>query len=130
WIWYHFKVETNDLGGPGLDVEGYGFSGRSISLPSHTTARRYQIADNLTLVRGSHTMKMGFEELIRGNNTSSQTFFPGRFEFLELPGALLSLCLEAPAACGLPASQASSGISTLQSWSLGLPAFFEQGFGN
>lgn len=130
WNWYQFNVDTNDPGGPGLDVEGYGFFGRGIFLPSHTTARRYEFADNFTLVRGHHTMKMGFEELIRGNNTSSQTFFPGRFEFLELPGALLSLCLEAPVACGLPASQASSGISTLQSWSLGLPAFYEQGFGN
>jgi len=130
WNWYQFNVDTNDPGGPGLDVEGYGFFGRGIFLPSHTTARRYEFADNFTLVRGHHTMKMGFEVLIRGNNTSSQTFFPARFEFLQLPGALLSLCLEAPAACGLPASQASSGISTLQSWSLGLPAFFEQGFGN
>ena len=130
WNWYQFNVDTNDPGGPGLDVEGYGFFGRGIFLPSHTTARRYQFADNFTLVRGHHTMKMGFEVLIRGNNTSSQTFFPARFEFLQLPGALLSLCLEAPAACGLPVSQASSSISTLQSWSLGLPAFFEQGFGN
>ena len=130
WNWYQFNVDTNDPGGPGLDVEGYGFFSRGIFLPSHTTARRYEFADNLTLVRGHHSMKMGFEELIRGNNTSSQTFFPGRFEFLQLPGALLSLCLEAPAACGLPPSQASSAISTLQSWSLGLPAFYEQGFGN
>jgi len=130
WNWYQFNVDTNDPGGPGHDVEGFGFFGRSIFLPSFTTARRYEFADNFTLVRGNHTMKMGFEELIRGNNTSSQTFFPGRFEFLELPGALVSLCLEAPAACGLPATQAASSINTLQSWSLGLPAFYEQGFGN
>jgi Carboxypeptidase regulatory-like domain len=130
WNWYVFNVNTNDPGGPGLDVEGYGFFGRGIFLPSDTTARRYEFGDNLTLVRGHHTMKMGFEELIRGNNTSSQTFFPGRFEFLELPGALVSLCLEAPVACGLPGTQASASLSTLQSWSLGLPAFYEQGFGN
>jgi hypothetical protein len=130
WNWYQFNVDTNDPGGPGFDVEGYGFFGRGIFLPSHTTARRYEFADNLKLLRGHHNMKMGFGELIRGNNTSSQTFFPGRFEFLQLPGALVSLCFEAPAACGLPATQASAPISTLQSWSLGLPAFYEQGFGN
>jgi hypothetical protein len=130
WNWYQFNVDTTDPGGPGLDVEGYGFFGRGIFLPSHTTARRYEFADNLKLLRGHHDMKMGFGELIRGNNTASQTFFPGRFEFLQLPGALVSLCLEAPAACGLPATQASAPISTLQSWSLGLPAFYEQGFGN
>jgi Carboxypeptidase regulatory-like domain/TonB dependent receptor len=128
WNIYQFNVDTNDRGGPGLDVEGFGFFGRGIFLPSHTTGRRYEFADNLMLVRGHHTLKFGFEELVRGNNTTSQTFFPGRFEFLELPGALVSLCLQAPAACGVSAPESS--ISTLQSWSLGLPAFYEQGFGN
>jgi hypothetical protein len=128
WNWYQFNVNTNDPGGPGLDVEGFGFFSRSIFLPSITTARRYEFGDNLTLIRGHHTIKTGFEELIRGNNTTSQTFFPGRFEFLELPGGLVSPCLEVPAACGL--NTGPSAISTLQSWSLGLPAFYEQGFGN
>jgi hypothetical protein len=136
WNWYQFNVDTNDRGGPGLDVQGYGFFGRGIFLPSHTKAGRYEFADNLTLIRGRHTMRMGFYELIRGNNTTSDTFFSGRFEFLELPGILLSNCLEIPSVpiaqggCGLPASVASAPISTLQSWSLGLPAFYEQGFGN
>src|ERR1700720_2888311 len=128
WNIYQFNVDTNDPGGPGLDVEGFGFFGRSIFLPSRTTGRRYEFADNLSLVRGHHTFKIGFSELIRQNNTTSQTFFPGRFEFLELPGALVSLCLQAPLACGVNAPESS--ISTLQSWSLGLPAFYEQGFGN
>ena len=114
WNWYQFNVNTNDPGGPGLDVEGFGFFGRQIFLPSFTTARRYEFADNLSLTRGHHTIRMGFAELIRGNNTSSQTFFPGRFEFLELPGALVSLCLEAPAVCGLPATQVPGSLSTLQ----------------
>jgi hypothetical protein len=112
-----------------LDVQGYGFFGRGIFLPSHTTARRYEFADNLTLIRGRHSMRMGFYELIRGNNTISDTFFPGRFEFLELPGNLLSPCLEAPIFCNLPTT-IPSPISTLQSWGFGLPAFYEQGFGN
>lgn len=149
WNWYQFNVTTNDLGGPGLDVEGYGFFGRGIFLPSFSTIRRYEFADNLTIIRGHHDMKMGFYELIRGNNTTSDTFFPGRFEFLELPGGLLSPCLQDPVTfCGVspsslppcvgsnPYSPSSSlppcgaPISTLQSWSLGLPAFYEQGFGN
>src|SRR5437660_1592700 len=75
WNWYQFNVDTNDRGGPGLDVQGYGFFGRGIFLPSHTTARRYEFADNLTLVRGHHTMRTGFYDLIRGNNTTSDTFF-------------------------------------------------------
>jgi hypothetical protein len=136
WNWYQFNVDTNDPGGPGLDVQGYGFFGRGIFLPSHTTARRYEFSDNLTLVRGHHTLRAGFYELIRGNNTTSDTFFAGRFEFLDLPGIVLSNCLQFPTApiaqggCGLPTSVSSASISTLQSWSLGAPAFYEQGFGD
>ena len=129
WNLYQFNVDTNDPGGPGLDVQGYGFFGRQIFLPSHSTVRRYEFADNFTLIRGHHTMNMGFYELIRGNNTNSDTFFGGRFEFLQLPGDLLSPCMELPILCNLPTT-ASSPISTLQSWGFGLPAFYEQGFGN
>src|ERR1035437_5910094 len=128
WNLYQFNVDTNDPGGPGLDVQGYGFFGRQIFLPSHSTVRRYEFADNFTLIRGHHSMNMGFYELIRGNNTNSDTFFDGRFEFLQLPGDLLSPCMELPILCNLPTT-ASSPISTLQSWGFGLPAFYEQGFG-
>src|SRR5438309_6922881 len=114
WNWYQFNVDTNDPGGPGLDVQGYGFFGRGIFLPSHTTARRYEFTDNLTLIHGHHTFRTGFYELIRGNNTTSDTFFAGRFEFLDLPGFLLSPCLEAPIFCNLSAD-APSAISSLQS---------------
>jgi len=134
--WYQFNVDTNDRGGPGLDVQGFGFFGRGIFLPSHTTGRRYEFSDNLTLNRGRHTMRMGFYELLRGNNTTSDTFFAGRFEFLDLPGIVLSNCLQLPSVpianggCGLSSSVAAAPISTLQSWSLGAPAFYEQGFGD
>ena len=136
WNWYQFNVDSNDPGGPGLDVQGYGYFGRNIFLPSHTTARRYEFADNFTLIRGHHTMRMGIYELIRGNNTTSDTFFAGRFAFLDLPGIALSNCLQLPAVpiaqggCGLSASLNSASISTLQAWGLGAPAFYEQGFGD
>src|SRR5271155_4893895 len=104
WNMYQFNVDTNDPGGPGIDVQGFGFFGRGIFLPSHTRAGRWQVADNVSLNRGRHTIKFGFSELVRGNNTTSQTFFAGRFEFLELPGILLSPCLQVPIACGLSGS--------------------------
>jgi hypothetical protein len=129
WNMYKFNVNTNDPGGPGLDVQGFGFFGRNIFLPSYNMIRRYEFADNFTLNRGRHTLQMGFSELLRGDNSSSATFFGGRFEFLQLPGGLVSPCLQVPAACGLSATTASAPISTLQSWSLGLPSFYEQGFG-
>jgi hypothetical protein len=96
WNWDQFNVDTNDRGGPGLDVQGYGFFGRGIFLPSHTTVRRYEVTDNLTFIRGHHTMRMGFYELIRGDKTVSDTFFAGRFEFLDLPGIVISNSLQLP----------------------------------
>ncbi len=128
WNMYQFNVGSNDPGGPGLDVQGFGFFGRGIFLPSDTRAGRFQFADNLGLVRGHHSLKMGFSELVRGNNTTSQTFFAGRFEFLELPGIVLSPCLQVPLACNVSAN--SAAITPLQSLSLGAPGFYEQGFGN
>jgi hypothetical protein len=138
WNMYQFNVDTNDPGGPGIDVQGFGFFGRGIFLPSHTRAGRYEFADNLGFVRGHHTFKVGASELIRGNDTTSQTFFAGRFEFLELPGIVLSPCLQVPIACGLPPGTvtpagsipATAAITPLQSFSLGAPGFYEQGFGN
>lgn len=136
WNLYQFNVDTNDRGGPGLDVQGYGYFGRGIFLPSHTTGRRYEFSDNFTLNRGHHSMSMGFYELLRGNNTTSDTFLAGRFEFLDLPGIVLSNCLQLPSVpianggCGLPSPVGAAPISTLQSWSLGAPAFYEQGFGD
>ncbi|MGA2811127.1 MAG: TonB-dependent receptor [Candidatus Acidiferrum sp.] len=132
WNMYQFNVDSNDPGGPGIDVQGFGFFGRGIFLPSHTRAGRYEVADNYGFVGGHHSFKVGFSELVRGNDTTSQTFFAGRFEFLELPGIVLSPCLQVPVACGLAgaAIPATAAITPLQSFSLGAPGFYEQGFGN
>src|SRR5258708_5854103 len=90
--------------------------------------RRYEAADNLTHIIGHHTMKAGVYELVRGNHTDSHTFFPGRFVFGSLPGGILSPCLQVPAACGLTGLN-SAVINSLQSAALGLPQFYQQGFG-
>jgi len=80
--------------------------------------RRYEFADNFAMTRGHHTMKMGGGGLIRGNHSESHTFFPGRFVFGNLTGALLSPCLAAPAtACGLTGVSAAA-LDSLQTVSL------------
>ena len=146
----NFDVIPNVQGQVGLAIPGFANLGTNIFLPSLTIMRRPDIADNGTLVRGHHTMKFGGEFLYRGNHTESHTFFPGRFVFGNLPGGVLSPCLQVPAACGLaPAPIANclptngvfptppvgtfcfpAAINGLQSASLGLPQFYQQGFGN
>jgi hypothetical protein len=129
WNYTDFNVIPNEPGQVGLDIPGFANLGTNIFLPNLTILRRYEFADNLTMIRGHHTMKMGGYELVRGNHTESHTFFPGRFVFGNLPGALLSPCLSAPAACGLTGVSPAT-LNSLQTVSLGLPQFYQQGFDN
>jgi hypothetical protein len=124
-----FNVIPNAAGQVGLDIPGFANLGTNIFIPNYSILRRYEFADNLTLIRGRHTMKMGFYELLRSNHTESHTFFPGRFVFGSLPGGVLSTCLQAPAACGLTGVNAAT-VNSLQAVSLGAPQFYQQGFGD
>jgi hypothetical protein len=111
------NVIPNEPGEVGLQIPGVVNNlGTSIFIPNFTITRRYEIADNFTLVRGHHTMKFGGSELLRGNHTESHTFFPGRFIFGSLPGNLLTPLLPS--------------LDPLQAASFGLPQVFQQGFGN
>ena len=131
----NFDVLPNVPAQVGLDIPGFASLGTQIFLPSLTIMRRPEIGDSFTLIHGQHTFKFGGEFLYRGNHTESHTFFPGRFIFGELPGALLSPCLAAPSApitsggCGL-SSVNPAAINSIQSASFGVPQAYEQGFGN
>jgi hypothetical protein len=129
WSYNNFNVIPNAPGEVGLDIPGFANLGTQIFLPNLTITRRYEFADNFTMTRGHHTMKFGGDGLIRGNHTESHTFFPGRFVFGSLPGGLLSPCLQVPAACGL-SGVSPAVLNSLQSVSLGLPQFYQQGFDN
>jgi TonB dependent receptor len=130
WSYNKFNVMPNVPGQVGLDISGFANFGTNLFLPSLTTTKRPEVADNVTLIRGHHNIRFGFYTLVRGNHTQSNTFFPGRFEFGALPGGILSPCLQVPAACGLAAGVNPATINPLQSVALGLPQFYQQGFGN
>ncbi|HEY2498597.1 MAG TPA: carboxypeptidase regulatory-like domain-containing protein [Candidatus Angelobacter sp.] len=139
WNYSNFDVNPNTPGQVGLDIPGFANIGTQIFLPSFTIMRRYEFADNVSLIRGKHNIKFGGYELYRGNHSESHTFFPGRFVFGNLPGFLLSQCLANPSGspadpanpgCGLAPTTAPAGINSLQSVALGLPQFYQQGFGN
>jgi Carboxypeptidase regulatory-like domain/TonB dependent receptor len=121
WDYNSFNVIPNTSGQAGIQIASFANNlGTNIFLPNLTILRRYEFADNVTLVRGSHTIKFGGNEILRGNHTESHTFLPGRFVFGPLPGALLS-----PQLSGL-----ADGLNSLQSASLGLPQVYQQGFGD
>jgi hypothetical protein len=102
----------------GLQIPGFVNNlGTNIFLPDFVILRRTEIVDNMTMVRGSHTIRFGGSELLRGNHSDSHTFFPGRFVFGSLPGGLISPQL------------AATTINPLQAASFGLPQVYQQGFG-
>jgi Carboxypeptidase regulatory-like domain/TonB dependent receptor len=124
-----FDVLPNVPGQVGLVIPGFANLGTNIFLPSTTILQRPSLLENATMIRGNHTMNFGGVFLYRGNRTESNTFFPGRFVFGDLPGGVLSPCLQTPATCGLNGVN-SANINSLQSASLGAPQFYQQGFGN
>src|SRR6184192_948567 len=131
WNYDSFNVIPNEPGQVGLQIFGFiNNLGTNIFLPNFTITRRTEIADNFTLARGTHSLRFGGSELLRGNHSESHTFFPGRFVFGSLPGAILSPCLLAgnPNPCGLATGGAF--MNSLQAASLGLPQVYQQGFGN
>ena len=124
-----FDVIPNFGAEAGLDIPGFGNFGSNIFIPSLTINRRPELSDNFSMVRRNHNIKLGVYELIRGNHTESHTFFPGRFVFGSLPaGQIVSPCLQVPVNCGLSANPAF--IDAIQSFSLGIPQFYQQGFGS
>ena len=72
---------TNDPFGPEINIEGFGFFGRDIFLPSENIERHYDIYDNFSKIFGDHTLKFGGSMFFNRLTTTSETFFGGRFNF-------------------------------------------------
>ncbi|HEV2687094.1 MAG TPA: TonB-dependent receptor, partial [Bryobacteraceae bacterium] len=116
--YYDAFTGSNDPFGPALEIAGFGFFNRDRFLPNETISRREDLSDALTWVKGSHTLKMGVDVLVRDNHADSKTFFSGRFTFGTLPGSFVSPAL------------ATTSINALQAFNLGLAQSYQQGFGS
>jgi len=114
----NYLVSSIERFGPEINVNGFGYFNGDALLPSRLLWRRQQISDKLTLSRGSHQFKIGGELLIRKNYVEAHVFFPGRFNFGPLPGGLINPAL------------ASTSITSVQAFNLGLAQTFQQAFGN
>jgi hypothetical protein len=115
--WYDLVTDSTEPHGPALEIPGYGFFNRDRFLPSDSTIRREELVNNLSLQLGRHSIKLGAYTLIRQLTSKSYTFMSGRFTFGTLPGALVNPAL------------ASTSITALQAFNLGLAQSYQQGFG-
>ncbi|HEV2176574.1 MAG TPA: TonB-dependent receptor [Terriglobia bacterium] len=138
-----FNVIPKDLIGPALDIEGFGFFGRDLFLPSRRLERHYDVLDNLSRVVGNHTFKFGGLLSVDVITNNDELFYGGRFDF----GAAIPLAAVITGAPGLgpgflsnltsflTANNApllnslAAPINSLQAYDLGLPLLYEGGFG-
>jgi hypothetical protein len=115
---YNPLTASNDPFGPALEIAGYGFFNRDRFLPNQAITRRVDLNEAATWVKGEHTLKAGAQVLLRSQHSDSKTFFSGRFTFGTLPGSFVSPAL------------ATTTITALQSFNLGLAQSYQQGFGD
>lgn len=137
-------VIPTDPFGPEINITGYGLFGREIFLPSRTYERQVHLKQNMNYLGGKHNVKFGGEVAPVRDVADSATFFSGRFSFgSRVPlGEVLNQATGNPNfATGLASTLASlgkaslipnlsAGITSLQSYNLGLPEFYQQGFGD
>ena len=148
--YYRLTVTPNDPNGPEINILGYGNFGRDIFLPSDSITKQLDLSDTLSLVRGSHTVKVGGVFSYARVSTNSQTYLPGTFRFGALPFATLfsatqraaigsQITADAQAGVITPAQASllgttlsnttSSTINALQAYNVNLPQVYQQGFG-
>ncbi|MBY0507659.1 MAG: carboxypeptidase regulatory-like domain-containing protein [Bryobacteraceae bacterium] len=144
WGYNRLKVLPNDPNGPEININGFGFFGRQIFVPYRNIERHYQALQNFSYLSGKHSVKFGWDINPTRVNQQSDTFLGGRFTF----GSRIPLALVLQSATGDPniattlgGLLAASGqqrlipvlsqpISALQSYALGIPELYQQGFGD
>jgi hypothetical protein len=138
-----FNTFSADAFGPEININGTALVGRDFFLPAVRNERRFQLVENFTYVGGRHELKFGGECQHIRQKGSVEIFFGGRFSFGEViplasvidgfagPGTTAATS-EGLAALGradlVPAL--SAPITSLQSYNLGLPTVYQQGFGD
>lgn len=145
---YHdFGVYPTDGFGPAYEIGGFGTFGRDFILPTRVVERAFQVRQNFVRVSGRQTLKFGVDINPVRDWVRSETFFGGRFIFGEAV-PLSSVIDQAAGAAGVPNASAlikglltqggatalvpavDAPISALQSFALGLPTIYQQGFGD
>jgi Carboxypeptidase regulatory-like domain/TonB dependent receptor len=106
----------------GVNIPGYAYFGREPYSTVDRIERRFEWTDNVTLIRGNHTFKMGGDyNLLQLRSAKSQIFeldFGGDVNF----GGI------AASSFGFPSSL--PGATALQAYGLGIPTSYIQGIGN
>jgi len=122
-----------------LSIGDLGVFNNSYTNPYIASQQRYQFEDSLTWLKGNHTFKFGASYRPVHYKVQNNLWFAGEFDFYE--GAIPLIAL-APAAAqatlagfnlanGYPLTgPPATNLTALESFSLGLPVAYRQGFNN
>src|SRR5882724_3542540 len=113
----------SQIPGTALQVIGTAFMGSNPFSPVRRTEERFAFTDNLNYVRGNHTFKFGGDLNFLNIRARFELNFPGLFNFGGVAASTLGNFIT-----GLPAT--APDITPVQSYGLGFPSAFIQGFGN
>jgi len=109
-----------------FNITGAAFIGRELFSPVIRTETRYEWTDNLSIVHGNHSFKIGGDlAFVRIPSAVFELNFAGLFNFGEFSARTL-----APTLPTAPNGQAPPNFTPVQSYGLGIPSVYVQGFGN
>ena len=126
----------SQIPGAAIQVIGSAYLGSNPFSPVDRTEKRYQLADNLNYIRGNHTFKFGADFNFIDVGARFDLNFPGLFNFGGVSPGTLKLFLDGATgtpAClapGAPAFCSPPELLPVQSYGLGVPSVYIQGFGN
>jgi hypothetical protein len=114
-------------------IAGTGFIGSNPFSPVDRSENRFQVRDNLTWAVGDHIMKFGADFNWIDINATFELNFPGLFNFSQQSGGSLvtvgGVACDSAALVPLMLSRCPA-LTAVQSYGLGFPGVFIQGFGN
>jgi Carboxypeptidase regulatory-like domain/TonB dependent receptor-like, beta-barrel len=120
----HATFDSQITGGPAIQISGAAFMGPNPFSPVDRTENRIQLADNVNYLRGNHSFKFGGDINFINVDARFELNFPGLFNFGEVSSGTL-------AAGFIPGlSQAAPALTPVQSYGMGIPGAFIQGFGD
>jgi hypothetical protein len=122
-----------------LSIGDLGVFNQNYQHPYHSHQQRYQFEDSLTWMKGNHTFKFGASYRPVSYTVQNDLWFGGEFDFYE--GAIPLIALMPASAQGALAAfnvghgypltgPPATNLSALQSFALGVPVSYRQGFNN
>ncbi len=113
-----------------LQIPGVAFSGSNPFSPINRLEQSHQLRDNITWAAGNHTFKFGGEAQLVKVKARFDLNFPALFNFGQTSGGTLVSAGGACDALTVPQADRCPAFSAVQSYGLGLPSVFIQGFGD